>query len=785
VATFASTSVTQAGLLGNWLATYLTQTQVANKWAWNYLMKFTTHVRIEITSDPYTYGLVGAGWYWAQSSSQTVYSAVPSSGNDFPFFYWNRNMAIVDVSTSGSAELIIPWTGWQGQQYMNMHTITAASVDLPQFYLTALTPLISAATGSTGTYNGSVYVWLTDVYLDIATPVASVSKRGGGNKRGGGERMDGLISGPASAVANVGKSLSDVPVIGLFAKATEIGAGAVASIAKLFGFSKPLDTDERTTVGYPPMGYASGADQFVKHTLDPRQEVTIDCSMWGTSGDPMTFENIIGRFGLIDYYQISNSTSAGTLLSYYPVHPMYVPPAATSHAIQLTPLAFGSFLANFWRGTLKYRIFFVASKYHRGRIRISWTPTLVYGAYSDSAMSNNGLNLVVDLTSTTVVDIEVAYMGLQGFSNISAVAAGLAAGSITNSADLNGWLNIAAVDPITAPNSSAVITVLVTVAAGEDFELAGFSNTGLNQLHRDPYNASSDSLYSQTLASQTILTPVAGNLTTVAKTPTQVASVSLRSVDTVTAQVATHSIRFGPPPGDYHNVDLYVGEMYKSFRSVCKRHAYNKTQYTPNRNSGYLNYYCIPYAPEEPGIYANNSSTVCNSPSVWTPISWLAMLFKGMRGSVRTNIVFIGCGTASGLPPALDNQLVATGYVIDNPGAVGVVQIDLGNGLGSDIAVAQNFANIINPLSGLELHKPVVGQAIQCGIPWLNTVGYLPYWRSGIRIASPQPCICVVWPSFSVNVSFGFFITYAAGEDFSYIGWNGVPFLYMYNTLQS
>jgi hypothetical protein len=88
-------------------------------------------------------------------------------------------------------------------------------------------------------------------------------------------------------VARVAGALSDIPGIGPYAKATQMGANAVANSAKLFGLSAPNDLSHSI---FEPRAKQSLAVTDVKQsankvTIDSKQELTIDPRTTGIQGD--------------------------------------------------------------------------------------------------------------------------------------------------------------------------------------------------------------------------------------------------------------------------------------------------------------------------------------------------------------------------------------------------------------------------------------------------------------------------------------------------------------------
>jgi hypothetical protein len=99
---------------------------------------------------------------------------------------------------------------------------------------------------------------------------------------------DGLISKPATAIANAANALSMIPMIAPYAKATSMVATRIGQVAKIFGYSRPQVLED--TRPYVPryMGNLSNTDTpepLVKLSVDSKNELTIDTRVMGLGGE--------------------------------------------------------------------------------------------------------------------------------------------------------------------------------------------------------------------------------------------------------------------------------------------------------------------------------------------------------------------------------------------------------------------------------------------------------------------------------------------------------------------
>jgi hypothetical protein len=200
------------------------------------------------------------------------------------------------------------------------------------------------------------------------------------------EYGQGPVSRPASALASVAQSISHVPIIGRFARATEIGASAVSKIATLFGYTNvPVISD---VCGYQPMNAPMMASahigtQVQKLALDPKQEISIDPSPHGIgSADELSLSYLKTRESFFGVANWSTSDTTGTQLFNLRVNP-FLPgiiditnssAATVGKQVYHVPLSYIGSMFKHWRGDIIVRMKVVCTKFHKGRLKISYDP---------------------------------------------------------------------------------------------------------------------------------------------------------------------------------------------------------------------------------------------------------------------------------------------------------------------------------------------------------------------------------------------------------------------------
>jgi len=561
----------------------------------------------------------------------------------------------------------------------------------------------------------------------------------------------GPISAPASAVAEAAGLLSNVPVIGPFAMATSIGASAVSSIARLFGFSRPRDFSKPNYPHQVNISSAIGEVRAKNLTTDPNQETTIDSSFLGENGDSLSYENTIFRWGFAHRYQWSQSTAVGGGVFAFPVTPRFCTPVGIGGVAYYapTPLAYCSSLFTAWRGTIKYKICIPANRFVRGKLRIYWTPRYT-GATLD-VISNNSLSVLVDLTQTIEMDLHVPYMSENMYR-----AVGPYVGTSTASEDknINGYLVAVVEEPLIANNSTWFAEILIYTAAGDDFELAIPSNQNIMNQTFDlvnPLNAF-QSTGMQVVAIDIQADTVEYNDQWYEKTASLSNSVNPAMVESVS--LLPESIATNTPSL------IHIGENVPSLRPICKR--FTSLQLTPMTTvpTRHFTFQFIPYLPMPRSIAETTATDYQISPYCTTPTSFLSRMFGGVRGTMRYAVMNEYAGSTAWVGRCFGSNNVLRHF------AAGI----------------EENATIFNQffLGGLNAFR-ISSEPLVIDVPFQNYHWFYPTAKREFRPSEdPQ----------DYGVSFGHLVTdtnfresniwQSTGEDVQFVIYNGPPIVAAY-----
>jgi hypothetical protein len=339
---------------------------------------------------------------------------------------------------------------------------------------------LQSANGVTGTgITITVYAWVDNVQLSGASTGFAMQSD---------EYGEGVVSKPASWVASAATYLEDIPVIGPFATATRIGANAISAIASMFGFTNvPVisDTEPYRPEPFPKLASSEIGFPVEKLTLDPKNELSVDPRIIGMNSgvDEMSIAYLAGRESYLTAATWSTTNLVDDTLFYSRVNPNLFNVDTSLSAIYMTPMCWVAKAFKDWRGSMIFRFQIISSKYHKGKLKISFDPT-GYAAQNIgnvAASSNIVHTAIVDIGETTNVEFEVPYQQALQFLILRNTLTSAEKGWAVNTAlstfayetDFdNGYITLRVLNPLTAPVASSSVDVQVYVRAGTDIEYA-------------------------------------------------------------------------------------------------------------------------------------------------------------------------------------------------------------------------------------------------------------------------------------------------------------------------
>lgn len=571
-------------------------------------------VKILLNASPFYYGACIATYQPLQNFTPSTIPVTTDNRRLIPFS--QRPHAWLLPQKNEGAEMSLPFI-WPE----NWLTIRKAQdfIDMGVLSFIPYTFLQSANGVSAAGVSIQVYAWAEDVVLSgnttsLALQSSPVDEYG-----------VGAVSAPASAIAKVATYFEKIPIIGRWATATKLGAGAVSSIAKLFGFTNvPVITDVQpfrpaampqlatTEIGYP----------VEKLTLDSKNELSIDPTIIGLKGhDELAMNYLLTHDTYISSFTWGTNNNVDQQLWQCRVTPYQFDTLNnnTNTNVFYSPMAYVANMFQHWRGDIIFRFDFMTSPFHKGRVKIAYDPqgTTFLNITNSSNVSNVVYTEIVDLAVHTSFEMRIPYqqalpfLQLNNSNVLGNVPFQVSTGFTVQDGYDNGMLNVTVVNLLTAPVLTSNISVLVSVRGADNLEFA--NPTSVN-------NTTSNFV--------------------VQSSPVQ------EGTEPDEVDVTFHSVP-GTAPATLDNARALVnfGEVVRSLRPMMRRLNFSHAISVPYSGAGVtaLNYNfhkVPPYTGFDPnGMYTATaivgSGTYNYNYARTIPVQWMLPCYLGYRGSFQ------------------------------------------------------------------------------------------------------------------------------------------------------
>jgi hypothetical protein len=405
---------------------FLSQPSVRAKLRNTAYLRANLHLRISVSGMPFHYGRYIFSYIpFAYTNEPWQYlSTLAGTGSDFGRLVYLSQSPYArscDVIANEPVEMIIPYLSPQPVMRLfnnDVNVLAAVSpyddaTDLGILYLRSINTLASTTATSTGV-SIAIYAWMEDVEFGspTATQIAVTTESD--------ERITGPISSATKSMSEAARSLSAHPVIGSYAKASGKVLDGASDIASALGWSYPTLIDEPMRMKNEPFQNAAvsiGMDTGKRIVLDPKQELSVDMRNSGSDKDDLVIQSICSRESLLDTFTWtaadSSLTGPNRVIGVTPMCARtIVEGAAPGDRIWSanSPLSFSASFFKFWRGEITYRVEFVCSMYHRGKMLIGYEPNIAQHNLIDTVLdTNKNYLLTIDLQETRCIEFTVKW----------------------------------------------------------------------------------------------------------------------------------------------------------------------------------------------------------------------------------------------------------------------------------------------------------------------------------------------------------------------------------------
>lgn len=606
---------------------YLTQPEINKKLANYAYLRADMRIKVTVSGTPFHYGRAIAYYKPLHTSDDVVSSHVDEEvmlGSQRQHFY-------INPTESAGGEMLLPFVFPKNYLDITVDDYTY----LGTLSCRSLSPLHHANEDDASTIapvDMTVYAWLENVELIMPTNAPFGTRILVRDEAEDEYEAKGPVSKPAAAVAAVSMMAGRIwPQIAPWAIATSFAAGATSIIASSMGFSRPPIIDKVQI--YKPQ-YAGNhanvdqADTTSKLSMMSKQELTIDPRTVGVgSEDEMMIRRVAGVESWFYTAQwLPLDAQDATIFSVNPGPDLRLKLEGDDKGVRFvsTPLAHMSSLFRYWRGGIKFRFMVIASKYHRGRLRIAWDPKGAPGG-TQVAMSK-----IIDISQETDFEFvvgygqDVSYLPTEQIGPTGLVE-NYGAGHQTVKKYANGVLSISVVDALAAPGDSDPVYIACFASAGDDFEVAVPTDTLLKKTTFYPAP-----IIPRIEVCDEVSEVGMNDDQDQADAPT---GASTRSEFVVDSAVPNMS-------------KVHFGECIVSLRTLLKRYAYvDSDAFTYDEGDVHSITLAKETLPRYPGYTSTPEDTDFNH-NLPTLLNWIVPMYAAWRGSIRYKYLLDHAGPA-------------------------------------------------------------------------------------------------------------------------------------------
>lgn len=729
---------------------FFTLPDIEEKLKYFKLIRGNFRIRAVLTVNPYVTGRVALAPHFG--------NILPATDLELTFRMQNGEFHVLDASRINQVLFDIPML--MKQPYLDV------SIPIPTFSIPRL--CFAPITLFQSTQDGEYHQPMLKIYASFVNADIAVSIPRGTNGIYTSEQtetlMDGQISYPASIIARFAASFKDAPIIGKFAYATSLAAGAVSKIAILFGLSRPRNM---STITYP---HAEDYNAYVSEirskvlALDPQQEIPLDNEHLNVISDPLIFNNNIRRYGIVGTVAWPADLGAYGIVGTFPVSPMVSLYDTTNQRYTPTNMAYFSQLYNLWRGSIIFKLVVVANHYVRGKLRIWYQPANVSvstsGTWIRDSVPQNAYSVVMDISAQTEVELEVPFMSSKPWLSTSQIISYQNVDANFLGTCCNGVIYITVEDALIAPSEVYDCPLLMYCKAGKSFEFAQPTTELINNISVNPPSVINPATVS-TFADTIQISPPASALIGAYNTNQSTWGI-------FTAATVEHiDVTFAPNFENTNASILTIGESFDSLRPLLKR--FYPLVNIPVKNATRV---CRQVFPVFPGVYGNSQGLLTDYTGfeLNTPLRYISQCFYGWKGTIRHRYYANHTTTANKMDVYV-NKTIEVPYKTYQP-----LTGDANLAIRNDYMAWKKYSG-----RGEVMYHALHGESIIVDIPnqYASLFQEVPEVVNTEISESVQLCTAVTYYlstlAFSPNVE----CYLSIGEDFNLVGMNPPPIVYV------
>jgi molecular chaperone GrpE (heat shock protein) len=438
--------------------------------------------QLRINSTPMHYGqlLVCYAPHFPEQNPTTPFKG---TGWSKSIYYWSQ-FEVVEVSVNGQTtiEIEIPFISSESFFDLTSDSTTETEGYMGKVMIFCTAPLKTQT--ATGVASVDVTAWAALVdpevtgftYVPNHTAPTEIKRdfRPHMATREAEVRSEkGLVTNIAEAAVKLTDTAKSIPIIADVASVANPIAKAVASVANQLGLDKPTTVEVVHRMMLNSQGGFSnvkGLDSSERISADPESRNANDNVF--CSRDYNQFQNYKLLPALIELGYFDSTYQINDEIWTSAVAPTKCAIESTTKVTYMTYLAELASHFRYWRGSIKFRIAFICSKFLSSRVVIEWIPNEFDHSLVDGTDSGNYQRMTVDINGDTVVTFCVPYLANTPYLVVPTPDL-FTTTDYSQTRCFNGKLTIRIVNPPVTIDSTDQSQIYYTIwmAGGEDFQV--------------------------------------------------------------------------------------------------------------------------------------------------------------------------------------------------------------------------------------------------------------------------------------------------------------------------
>nr|QKW94202.1 structural polyprotein [PNG bee virus 2] len=323
----------------------------------------------------------------------------------------------IDIQTATATEITIPWMcrkecidllDYSDEDWRN---VTA--------HIWLQSPLLAADNQPTTSVSVQVFASLRNIELKMPTPYkcsfapkAVLQMNYGSKKTASKTEAPGPITKLASTVSTVASHLTKIPLISEIAAPVAWAADIVGGITSIFGWSRPIEGRTMPVTNIPGRAFTSfvAGDAGVVLGANSDNSLAVSNDNTNVDIDEMEIGYICARPGMINSIIWKSSDDFGHFLgsNFVGAHPTDSYYTDDDKRVICDPLL-GDYVINgfkLYRADTCFRISLVKTKYHVGRLEVSFLP---FESPADDLDTSNAYREIFDISDRDEILFTVPY----------------------------------------------------------------------------------------------------------------------------------------------------------------------------------------------------------------------------------------------------------------------------------------------------------------------------------------------------------------------------------------